>query len=47
MVRMRGFGSFARRSPRSKVYGVGFWTRTGNFEGPALVSAIFGKNRGC
>lgn len=25
----RGLGSFARSRPRSKVYGVGFWTVTG------------------
>lgn len=32
--RINGFGSEARRRPRSKVYGVGFVTTTGSLEGP-------------
>lgn len=35
-----GFGSSAIRSPRSKVYGVGFVTVTGSLEAVLVSSAI-------
>ena len=36
VVRRRGLGSSASRSPRSNVYGVGFWTMTGSLDGSGL-----------
>ena len=42
-VRWSGFESEASKRPRSKVYGVGFVTNTGSFEGPFEAIGVSGS----